>query len=227
MPHQMKIISPKNLICMDNYASKYNYVIDLAYARNDNLLFGESIYKKSAQLWLYKDLAEIVFLASKYCFEKHKMRFILYDGLRTTNAQEAMMRTKRALDNPHWLDKPRLLSPSGAGGHPRGMAIDIGLEDQSGKLLDMGCAFDCLSEQAHRKYKHSPKIMSNRKILDNSMASAAQKLNMPLSLLLEEWWDFRLPPKIYECYKPLSDNDLPKHMRLMSGIKKQQAHCSR
>ncbi len=201
---------------MDSYASKYNYSIDLAYARNDNLLFGERIYKKSAQLWLYKDLAEIVFTASKYCFEEYKVRFILYDGLRTTDAQEAMMRTKRVLDNPHWLEKPRLLSPSGAGGHPRGMAIDIGLEDKSGELLDMGCMFDCLTERAHREHEHSPKIMHNREMLDNSMDMAARNLNVQLLPLPEEWWDFRLPPEIYEQYKPLSDNNLPKHMRLVN-----------
>ncbi len=211
----LKTISPKDLICMDDYADKYNYRIDLAYAREDNLLFGERIYKKDARLWLYKDLAEIVLIAARRCFEEYGMRFILYDGLRTTNAQEAMMHTKRARDNPQWIEKPRMLSPAGAGGHPRGMAIDIGLEDSNGALLDMGSNFDCFSEQSHRNYNHPQNIKSNRNILDKSMEHVAKSLNIPLFLLPQEWWDFRLPSEIYEQYAPLSDGDLSKDMCLL------------
>ncbi len=212
---QLQIITHDDLICMNDYADKYNYRIDLAYAHEDNLLFGERIYKKSTRLWLYKDLAEIVFSAAQQCFEEHGVRFILYDGLRTTDAQEAMMHTKRARDNPQWMEEPRMLSPTGAGGHPRGMAIDIGLEDIRGELLDMGSDFDCFSEQSHREYKHTPNIQANRNILDKSMEHAAKSLNTPLLPLPQEWWDFRLPPEIYEQYEALSDSDLPEHMRLL------------
>ena len=56
----------------------------------------------------------------------------------------------RVKDNLHWLEEPRLLSPPGAGGHLRGMAIDIGLEDAQGRLLDMGTVFDYLAEDSRR-----------------------------------------------------------------------------
>ena len=213
---QQKIIKPQDLICMNNYADEYHYHIDLSYASCDNLLFGELIYRKNAQLWLYRNLAEIVFQAAKICFEKHDLRFVLYDGLRTINAQEAMIKTQRVIDNPHWLEEPRLLSPAGYGGHPRGMAIDIGLENTKGILLDMGCVFDHLDKEAHRDYKHSQEIMDNRKILDDCMISAAQALNIPILPLPEEWWDFRLPADFYNQYAPLSDADLPEHMRLVN-----------
>ena len=210
-----RIIRHQDLICMDEHTSECNYRIDLAYARDDNLLFGERIYKEDAKLWLYKDLAKIVFIAARQCFEKYGMRFVLYDGLRTIDAQSAMMQTKRVIENPHWLEEPRMLSPAGAGGHPRGMAIDIGLEDSNGKLLDMGSAFDCFSEQSHREYPHPTKIMDNRSILNESMIYAAKYLNIALVLLPQEWWDFRLPRDIYEQYAPLSDSELPQHMRLV------------
>ena len=205
---------------MDDFADAHYYRIDLAYARNDNLLFGERIYRKNAKLWLHVSLANIVKNAATYCLENHNSRFILYDGLRTTDAQEAMMKTQRALDNPHWLEKPRLLSPPGAGGHPRAMAIDIGLETLDGEFIDMGTAFDYLSENpeinpAHRAFPHNQGVMDNRKILDDSMKQAAKFLNTPLLPLPEEWWDFRLPSNIYGQYEPLSESDLPAHMRLI------------
>lgn len=216
-----KTIQLQDLICMNDFALTHHYRIDIAYARDDNLLFGERIYRENAKLWLHVSLANIVKTAATYCFENYNLRFILYDGLRTTDAQEAMMKTRRALDNPHWLEKPRLLSSPGAGGHPRGMAIDIGLETLCGELINMGTAFDYLSEDpeenpAHRNFLHSQSIMNNRKMLDNSMMQAAKSLNTPLLPLPEEWWDFRLPADIYEKYDPLLEKELPTQMRLLN-----------
>lgn len=209
---------------MNNYEGSYPLRIDLAYARDDNVLFGESIYCKGAKFWLHKSLADIVLLASKICFESSGLVFVLHDGLRTVEAQAAMMKTQRVKDNPHWLEEPRLLSPPGAGGHPRAMAVDIGLQNGAGQEMDMGTVFDFLAENphadfnpAHRDYKgHSGEVMNNRKILDRSILQAAQKLNMPIFPLPQEWWDFRLPSEIYNLYAPISENDLPPEMRLLA-----------
>ena len=206
-------LSPDDLVLMEHNESTR---IDLAYARDDNLLFGEQIYKSDAQLWLHKDLARVVELAAQRCFERNRIRFVLYDGLRTIEAQEAMMQTQRVRDNPHWLEEPRMLSPAGSGGHPRGMAIDIGLEDMDGQLLDMGCPFDCMDERAHRNYKHSETVQYHRGILDNAMLEAAQSAGVELVLLAEEWWDFRFPKAVYNMFSPLSDQELPKKMRQIS-----------
>ena len=203
---------------MQGYADKYNYRIDLAYASDRNLLFGERIYRKDAQLFLYNDLAEIVFMAADYCFKTHGMRFILYDGLRTIDAQEKMMKTKRARDNPHWMEPPRFLSPPGSGAHPRGMAIDIGMETLDGVLIDMGTAFDSMTDEAHRNYNHSKDVQKNIAILDDSMVKSAESLNIPLSLLTEEHWDYRLPSTFYNQYAPLYDSDLPEHMQQLTHI---------
>ncbi|MGH1456613.1 MAG: M15 family metallopeptidase [Alphaproteobacteria bacterium] len=214
----MKKIQPSDLTLMnDDY-----YRVELAYARDDNLLFGERIYRRDARLWLHQDLAHTVRNATRICLDDYGYRFILYDGLRTIEAQEAMMRTRRVKDNPHWLVAPRLLSPAGSGGHPRAMAIDIGLETMDGELLDMGCAFDYLAENphkdanpAHREYAHSPDILSNRKILDDCMSRAADDWGLPLFPLPQEWWDFRMPPETFNQYTPISEDDLPDEMRLL------------
>ncbi len=215
-------ISPDDLVCMNDHATAHYYRIDLAYARDDNLLFGERIYRPDAKLWLYKDLADITMTAALYCYETYGLHFILYDGLRTIEAQEAMTKTARVRENPHWLEPPRLLSPPGSGGHPRGMAIDIGLEDKDGTLIDMGCAFDYLAENsnpehnpAHREYKHAKHIQNNRSKLDKSMIYGATKHQTALTPLTEEWWDYRLPSKFYNRFKPLSEADILPQQKVM------------
>ncbi len=217
----MKAIDPKDLVCMDAFAGDYGYRIDLAYARDDNTLFGEAIYRDNAKLWLHRDLAVVVFHAAKLCVDDYKIRFVLYDGLRTVNAQLAMMETQRVKDNPQWLEPPRLLSPAGAGGHPRGMAIDIGLETLDGVLLDMGTVFDYLAERsdpvhnpAHRLHAHNAEVTANRAILDDCMQKAAEHCETPVLPLPEEWWDFRLMPEYYNQYAPIKDEDLPDAIKL-------------
>ena len=207
---------------MDSLAEKEGLRIDLAYAQKDNLLFGQPIYRPNARLFLHKSLAKIVETAAQICHAQHNLRMVLYDGLRTTEAQTLMLETDQVKQNPHWLEEPRLLSPPGAGAHPRAMAIDLSLETENGKLLDMGTPFDFLAEDpspeknpAHRNHPHhTPKIMKNRKILDDVMTQAADEHHIPLLLLPQEWWDFRLPPEIYEAYAPLSDKNLPTDMRM-------------
>jgi len=213
-----KTIDIHDLICMSEYVNKHNYKIDLAYTKDNNLLFGERIYRKNAKLWLYKDLANIIFKAAEYCYENFGLYFILYDGLRTVEAQEKMMQTQRAIDNPQWLEPPRMLSPAGSGGHPRGMAIDIGLETFNGDMVYMGSPFDCMSEESHRDYNLSEQIQKNRAMLDKSMIEASKTLGIEIFLLPEEWWDFRLPADFYNQYKPLHDPELPEEMRMADII---------
>lgn len=222
--NQLKTLDPEALVPMDIFEGDFALRVEVAYARGDNLLFGERVYREDARLWLHEDLAQVVLLAAVLVHETHGFSCVLYDGLRTVEAQEAMLKTRRVADNPQWLEEPRLLSPPGAGAHPRGMAIDIALEDAGGGLIDMGCAFDFLAQDpspahnpAHRAYAHSPQILENREMLDFGMAEAARRLGVALLPLPQEWWDFRLPPESYDIYDPLSDSILPPQMRLMDG----------
>ncbi|MEM7650518.1 MAG: M15 family metallopeptidase [Pseudomonadota bacterium] len=220
----MEKINHQDLICMDEHVESANIRIELAYALKDNLLFGERIYHEAAKLWLHKDLGRIVLQAAKM-LENQNLRLVLYDGLRTTDAQSLMLKTQRVQDNPHWLEEPRLLSPPGKGAHPRAMAIDCSLETFDGQLLDMGTAFDFLAEDsaadsnpAHREYPQlSEHVIYNRSILDTAMSNAATEEGLELLLVPQEWWDFRFLPEIYNRFEPLSDADLPQNMRLTAG----------
>lgn len=219
----LRCVQSETLVPLDRFTNNLPIRIDLAYAHDKNLLFGERIYRPDARLWLHEDLARIVCKAAEFIHKK-RLRLVLYDGLRTVEAQKRMLETTRVQNNPHWLKEPRLLSPPGAGAHPRGMAIDCALETLDNTLLDMGTPFDFLAEHpdqkhnpAHRDYKGlSPNILQNRTILDTAMKEAAVFFNTDLFLLPQEWWDFRLKPEIYEQYAPLHDSDLPPVMRMTS-----------
>ncbi|MEZ5814658.1 MAG: M15 family metallopeptidase [Alphaproteobacteria bacterium] len=211
----MEKINPADLVNMHSLHEEGLARIELAYARSDNLLFGERIYREDARLWVHKALAVIIEGAVRSLREQ-SLRLVLYDGLRTTDAQALMLKTRAVRSNPHWLEEPRLLSPPGAGAHPRGMAIDCSLETLDGELLDMGTPFDDLSPQAHRDAPDiSDAARENRRILHSAMAEAAGKSSAELLPLPQEWWDFRLPPAVYERYAPLSDADLPPDMRMV------------
>lgn len=207
---------------MDMGAAQGNLRVDLAYARADNLLFGERIYRPDARLWLYKDLARTV-IAAAGLLQGQGYRLVLYDGLRTMEAQEKMLQTKRVQQNPHWLQEPRLLSSPGKGAHPRGMAIDCALESDAGVLLDMGTPFDYLAENAapkhnpaHRDYPGlSAAAKTHRNILHNAILGGAAGCGVEIIGLLQEWWDYRLPAAVYEQYTPLRDADLSLEMRMV------------
>lgn len=218
-----KKISPTDLIAMDELAQDHPIRIQLAYKHDaPPNIFGK-IYHDAARLWLHKDLAQIVVRAAETIYKQNGLYCILYDGLRTVEAQERMRKSDIARQNPHWLEEPgRLLSPPGAGAHPRGMAIDLSLMHADGTLVDMGTDFDYLAQKsapehnpAHRAHPHLDEaIKSNRTILDNAMNAAAQHYGFALLPLPQEWWDFRFPAEIYNAYDPLSDAELPPEMRM-------------
>ncbi len=215
---------------MDLFEGTFPLRVDLAYAQAAPKSFCGAIYHKKARLWLHEDMARLVLLASKNAQDRHRLRVVLYDGLRTTTAQELMRATPIVKANPQWLEgETRLLSPPGKGAHPRGMAIDLTLETAAGQLLDMGTPFDELSpkgsapafNRAHRQYEGKlPKdAKENRKILEECMIAAALRLGFSIVALPQEWWDFRFPPSIYDQYAPLSDDDLPPQMRMTKAGK--------
>jgi D-alanyl-D-alanine dipeptidase len=222
----MKMIHPHDLADMSARADGISLSIDLVYARADHPynLFGEALYKPGAKLYLHKDFADIVTCAAMEAHRKYGWHFVLYDGLRPVEAQEAMQRTAIVRKNPHWCTGDnRLLSPPGAGAHPRGMAVDIWVLDANGDMVDMGTLPETLSEDpgrnmSHREWKdfgseeRSKNVAENRGRLEACMREAADYYGFPLFALPVEWWDFRFPKGMYEQYAPLSDRELPDPM---------------
>jgi len=219
----MKMLSPDQFIALDEYQNSHPVRIELAYAFNHLPNIFGVIYHDEARLWIYEPLGRVVLKAAEYIFDTNRFYIVVYDSLRTVDAQRKMQQTEIARRNPQWFDEPRVLSPPGAGAHPRGMAVDIGLMREDGTLVDMGTVFDHLAEDArpeanpaHRAYVHlTDEHRKNRDILNSAMLRAAGEVGIPLHLLETEWWDFRLPKDVYEQYEALSDVDLPPAMRMV------------
>lgn len=219
----MQRLSSQAFCCMADFQADHPIEIDLVYARANHPenIFGTAIYAPTARLWLHEDLARITLQAARKLYQTQGWILILKDGLRVTEAQAAMAETAIVKANPHWLQQPnRLLSPPGQGGHPRGMAVDVTARDAAGAAVAFGTAFDHLSPDpqdnpARRDYTDLPdESLANRVLLEQAFCEAAVALDLPLLPLPQEWWDFRLPPEIYNQYAPLSDADLPPEMRL-------------
>jgi D-alanyl-D-alanine dipeptidase len=222
----MKAISSDDLVALDDFVSTHPVKIDLVYAKPEHPdnMFKTDIYRADAKMWAHRELAPIILAAARLCFEKTGWIFEIKDCLRTVEAQALMRETDIVKRNPQWLEEPgRLLSPPGAGGHPRGMAVDIILVDKNGEEIDMGTPFDYLTEDrannpAARDYtKFSKAILDHRKVLEDSMMQAAADAKRELLPLPQEWWDFRFPKSYSETFAPIRDADLPPEMRMTAG----------
>lgn len=192
--------------------------IDLVYADGGHPenIFETALYHKDARLSLHADLAAIVLLAARTLHDNHGWTLILKDGLRPIEAQEAMGKTDIVLQNPQWLEEPRMLSGPGQGGHPRGLAIDVAAVGSDGVPVDMGTVFDTMTAQSARAYSDfAPAILQNRKTLESAMVEAAIKRSLPLLPIPSEWWDFRFPATYQAGFPALSDADLPGPLRML------------
>lgn len=214
------IIAPDDLVPMDIFQKDHPVAIDLVYANaaHPENIFGIAAYHKKARLILHRDLARVVIKTSRLLNERHGWTLVLKDGLRTTEAQRALMDTDIVRRNPHWLEEPRLLSGPGQGAHPRGMAIDVSANDDKDAPVDMGTLFDAMVPQSARSYDGFPQnVLQNRLWLEAAFMEAAQSLSLPMLPLPSEWWDFRFPASYFKEFEPLSDEDLPDPMKMCSG----------
>ncbi len=218
----MKAISPADLIPMDIFTGREPIKTDLVYAQKNHPrnIFGTELYHNKARLWAHKDIAAITLLTARKLNKEFGYTLEIQDCLRTVDVQEAMQETNIVKAHPEWCMEPdRLLAPPGAGGHPRGMAIDVRILDKDGKEVDMGTPFDFMEESSHRNYTgFSKEILENRKTLENAFLDSADKLEFPFIGLSSEWWDFRFPPDYAYQFEPFRDADIPPQMQMTSEI---------
>lgn len=222
-------IRPDDLVALDDYTASHPLKIDLVYAQPQHAdnMFQCAIYRPEARLWGHRELVPIILAAAAICFARTGWYFEIKDCLRTVEAQARMRETDIVKRNPQWLEEPgRLLSPPGAGGHPRGMAVDIVLVDRNGDELDMGTRFDYLTEDrsnnpAARNYTrfsadeaYNMRVLYHRRVLEEAMMDAAKEAGRDLLPLPQEWWDFRFPKAYSETFAPIADADLPPSMRM-------------
>lgn len=153
--------------------------IALSYAGVDNFM-GRAVYRSDAAAYLHADAA-ICFGRAIEMARILSMRFVLYDAYRPQEAQELLW---HHTPDPEFITDPKRGSP-----HSRGVAVDVTLKDMtSGKILDMGTAFDAFTPQSHHGSDGlSQEAMRNRFMLLGLMVSAG------FDYFRNEWWHYQLP----------------------------------
>ncbi|CAI1499215.1 D-alanyl-D-alanine dipeptidase [Serratia quinivorans] len=151
--------------------------IDLKYAGADNLT-GRAIYLESRCL-MHPDAVQGLgrcLLAARLA----GFSLLVFDAYRPQQAQALLW---QACPDPQYVTSTLTGSH-----HSRGVAIDVTLLDADGVALDMGTAFDEMSERSHPFYPDfPPEVQRNRLLLNAVMAAGGFRG------IASEWWHFELP----------------------------------
>ncbi|MDR1980402.1 MAG: M15 family metallopeptidase [Tannerellaceae bacterium] len=160
----------------------------LKYATTDNFM-GEAVYTDVAGIWLHVDAARKLVRAQRLLKERYPAySLIVYDAARPMSVQRKMWRLVKGTDKTNYVSNPA----HGGGLHNYGMAVDVGIVDQSGRPLPMGTPFDYFGEEAHttaeeglvQSGKITREAFNNRRLLRQVMKQAG------FSTIAYEWWHF-------------------------------------
>ena len=161
--------------------------VELRYATTHNFV-GRNMYDGYDCAWLHNDAATALTNVAANLHQTHPhLRLLVLDALRPQRVQELMW---QSLDGTNL--RQYLAPPDRGSIHSFGMAVDVTLIDANGDELDMGTAFDDLSEHSHpaleTKLLASGDItaaqIANRQILRDAMLANGWKG------ISTEWWHF-------------------------------------
>ncbi|WP_205529482.1 M15 family metallopeptidase [Taibaiella koreensis] len=170
---------PEEWIAID--AAAEGFVLDMPYADTANFTH-RKIYD-CARCLLRPEAAMALRAAGKQA-RAAGFRIVIFDAYRPLPYQQKMYDVVP--------DKRYVADPAKGSMHNRGLAVDVGLADSSGKLLDMGGHFDDFSERAAYHYAALGKLQhSNRAMLRALMTGAGFE---PYE---GEWWHFNYRKKDY------------------------------
>jgi len=168
-----------------------NLVIRMPYATFDNFT-GHNVYCDIQRAFLHKDaMQKLKWAAALLKKLKPDYKFILFDAARSNNAQEVLRAAVRGTPWQNFVSSPRNGSI-----HAYGMAVDIGLLDENGELVDMGLPYDSFAfyagkrgeKQALEQGLLTETQISNRGFLRQVMGQSGW------ISLHSEWWHFNAAP---------------------------------
>ena len=154
----------------------HDVALQIAYASPDNFT-GAPVYQRVACYLNTEAAARLrlsVDLAGQIGF-----RLRVFDAYRPTEAQWQLW---THTPDPNFVADPRRGSP-----HSRGAAVDLTLEDQAGRPLEMGTPFDDFTVQSHHgRTDVGPGAQRNRALLLGIMTAAGWDYYQ------NEWWHYQL-----------------------------------
>jgi D-alanyl-D-alanine dipeptidase len=168
-----------------------NLVIKMPYATYENFS-GHDLYCGIQRAFLHKNaMRKLRYAASLLSKQKPDYKFILFDAARANHAQEALRAQVRGTPWQHFVSSPLKGSI-----HAYGMAVDIGLLDENGELVDMGLPYDSFAFYAGKR--------GEQQALGQGLLTAEQVKNRELLRLVmgqsgwislsSEWWHFNAAP---------------------------------
>ncbi|MDR1983402.1 MAG: M15 family metallopeptidase [Prevotellaceae bacterium] len=162
-------------------------VVDLKYATTDNFT-GKNMYGDFREAYLQPEVAKMLASAQKKLREKHNdWNIIIYDAARPRSVQQKMWDVVKNTDWKNYVASPTRISM-----HSYGVAVDVGIVDTQGNIIDMGTGFDEFTEKSQPRYeqkflqekKLTRQQINNRLVLRNAMKSAGFRS------IQNEWWHF-------------------------------------
>jgi len=186
------VIEEKEIILPDGWSQineQANIKLELKYATEDN--FVKSVMYDCPTCWLRPEAKEAL---ENVKTDLGEMGFglVLYDCYRPRPVQQKLW---DIMPNPSYVTPPKKGSM-----HNRGLAIDLGLIDGAGNIIDMGTEFDFFGPRAHHDYLDLDEvILKRRKLLKMAMEKHGFKG------IRTEWWHYSYQKSRY----PLSDELWP------------------
>lgn len=149
---------------------------------------GEDLYGDYAGHYLHQDaLTKLEKAAQLLSQEKPGWKLRVLDALRPREIQRRLFARVKGTSQVKYVADPR-----DGSGHNYGMSVDVTLEDEHGKEVDMGTPFDDFTPLAQPRYeamnlrngKLTKEQYQNRLLLRRIMRQAG------FGSLLQEWWHF-------------------------------------
>jgi D-alanyl-D-alanine dipeptidase len=154
-------------------------VFAIGYATKDNFTGAPLPGYGAPGAWLRDDAAGALRVAST-ALAKQGFRLVVFDAYRPRRASAAMVTWAQ---NAKRTDLLRDGFISARSQHNRGVAVDVGLADRDGNLLDMGTPWDFFGPEAHVAAVKGD-AGDRRKALAQALRDAGFR---PLAI---EWWHF-------------------------------------
>lgn len=161
--------------------------VELRYATPDNFV-GRDLYNPLDCAWLHRDAAAALEQAVAWLARQRPgYQLLILDALRPQRVQEQLWETLQGTDLLGYIAEPVRGSI-----HSFGMALDLTIIDETGRELDMGTAFDDLSERSQpaletlmlERGELTRAQCANRHLLRNAMLLAG------FYGINSEWWHF-------------------------------------
>ena len=158
-------------------------VLDIRYASTNN--FTEKQIYDCPRCFLRPEVKDKLLAFRQHMIDSFGLGIILYDCYRPRPYQQRL-----------WdivPDERFVGNPAKGSMHNRGMAVDIGLINQAGELLDMGSDFDHFGQKSfHSATNISKEAIKNRLLLKSEIGRFGFK---PIT---SEWWHYSYRENVME-----------------------------